>query len=63
MAISGAILKHPYAVRSIFDPLLWWREQRYSFPMMSYVARSLLVITASSAESECHFSSAGCIAM
>ena len=62
MAISGAILKQQNAVRSIFDPLLWWGKQRYSFPIISYVAKIILVISASSAESERHFSSAGHIA-
>ena len=36
-------------------------QQRYSFPILSYLARQLLVISASSAESERHFSGAGCI--
>ena len=49
-------------MRSIFDPPLWWGEQRYSFPIMSYVARTILVISASTAESECHFGSGGYVA-
>ena len=48
--------------RIIFDPLVWWGEQRYSFPILSHVARTILVISASSAESERHFSGAGRIA-
>ena len=61
-AISSVNLNQPNAVRIIFDPLLWWGEQKYSFPILSYVAKTILVITASSAESERHFSGAGRIA-
>jgi len=53
-ATCGAILKQPNSVRSIFDPLLWWKEQRYSFPIMSQVAKMIFIISTSSAESEQH---------
>ena len=46
-SVTGVNLKQPHAVRSIFDPLLWWGEQRYSFPVLSCLARQLLVIPAS----------------
>ena len=52
-------LKQIHAAWNIFDPLLWWGEQRYSFPILSCLARQLLVIPAFSAESERHFSDAG----
>jgi len=34
-SITGVNLTQAHAVRSIFDPLLWWGEQRYSFPVLS----------------------------
>ena len=55
-------LQHPDTVRSVFDPLLWWGQQSYNFPILSCLARQLLVIPVSSAESERHFSGAGRIA-
>ena len=58
-SISSVNLKQTGNVRSIFDPLLWWGEQRYSFSILSCLANQLLVIPASSAESERHFSGAG----
>ena len=61
-SITGVNLTQAHAVWSIFDPLLWWGEQRYSFPVLSCLARQLLVIPAASAESERHFSGAGRIA-
>ena len=45
----------------IFDPIKWWGKQIYKFPILSYLSQSFLVIQASSAESERHFSSAGCV--
>ena len=39
-----------------------WGEQGYSFPVLSCPARQLLVVPASSAESEKHFSGAARIA-
>ena len=60
--MGGVSLHQANAVRIIFDPLVWWGEQRYSFPILSHVARTMLVISASSAESERHFSGAGRIA-
>ena len=61
-SITGVNLTQAYAVRSIFVLLLWWVEQRYSFPVLSCLARQLLDIPAASAESERHFSGAGGIA-
>jgi len=61
-SITGVNLTQAHAIRSIFDPLLWWGEQRYNFPVSSYLARQLLVIPAASAELERHFSGAGKIA-
>ena len=55
-------LQQPDAVRSVFDPLLWWGQQSYNFPILCCLARQLLVIPASSAESERHFSGTGYIA-
>jgi len=54
-SITGVNLTQAHAIRSTFDPLLWWGEQKYSFPVLSYLARQLLVIPAASAESERHF--------
>jgi len=61
-SMGGVSLHQPNAVRIIFDPLVWWGGQRYSFPILSHVARTVLVISASSAESKRHFSGAGRIA-
>ena len=61
-SISSVDLQQPDAVRSVFDPLLWWGQQSYNFLILSCLARQLLVIPASSAESERHCSDAGCIA-
>jgi len=60
--MGGVSLHQPNAVRIIFDPLVWWGEQRYSFPILNHVARTVLVILASSVESERYFSGAGRIA-
>ena len=49
-------------MRLVFDPLLWWGQQSFNFPILSCLARQVLVIPASSAESERHFSGAGRIA-
>ena len=38
-SITGVNLKQAHAIRNIFDPLLWWGEQRYSFPVLSCLAR------------------------
>ena len=46
-------------VEEIFEPIKWWGEQSYKFLILSYLSQSFLVIQASSAESERHFSSAG----
>ena len=37
-SIAGVSLQQPDAVRSVFDPLLCWGQQRYSFPILSYLA-------------------------
>ena len=60
--MGGVSLHQANAIRIIFDSLVWWGEQRYSFPILNHVARTILVISASSAESERHFSGAGRIA-
>ena len=41
------------------NPLLFWREQQHTLPILSKIAKSVFVIQASSAESERHFSTAG----
>ncbi|KAI6655613.1 Zinc finger BED domain-containing protein 1-like [Oopsacas minuta] len=43
----------------IFDPIKWRGEHSCRFPIPSFLSQSFLVIQASSAESERHFSSAG----
>ncbi|KAI6657847.1 hypothetical protein LOD99_589 [Oopsacas minuta] len=43
----------------IFDPIKWWGKHSCRFPITSFLLQSFLVIQASSAESEHHFSSAG----
>ena len=43
----------------IFDPIKWWGKHSCKFPITSFLSQSFLVIQASSAESERHFSSAG----
>ena len=45
-SIAGVSLQQLDAVRSVFDPLLWWGQQRYSFSILSYLAQQLLVIPA-----------------
>ena len=42
-----------------FDPVAWWGKEKYRFPLLSTAAREILVIQASSAESERHFSTGG----
>ena len=44
---------------TIFDPLAWWGQNTGQFPLMSKLAKQILVIPASSAESERNFSTAG----
>ena len=39
-----------------FDPFKWWGEQHVQYPLLSDIARRVLVITISSAECERHFS-------
>ena len=46
-------------LEEIFDPIKWWGKQSFKFSILSYLSQSFLVIQASSAESERHFSSAG----
>lgn len=43
----------------VFGSLKWWRKNRYKFPILSSVAKSVFVVQASSAESERNFSKAG----
>lgn len=47
---------------SVFNPLQWWGSSKFRFPILSAVARSILVIQGASAESERHFSEAGRVA-
>ena len=46
----------------VFDPLLWWSKSSFKLPLLCKLAKQILVIPASSAESERHFSTAGKIA-
>ncbi|CAF2526776.1 unnamed protein product [Rotaria sp. Silwood2] len=41
------------------NPLLFWREQQQTLPILSNIAKSVFAIQASSEESERHFSTAG----
>ena len=41
-SITGVNLKQPHAVQSIFDRLLWWDEQRYSFLVLSCLEHLVL---------------------
>ncbi|CAF1361809.1 unnamed protein product [Rotaria sp. Silwood1] len=41
------------------NPLIFWRDQQSTLPILSKIAKSIYVIQASSAESERHFSMAG----
>lgn len=34
-SIAGVSLQQPEAVRSVFDPLLWWGQQMYSLPFFA----------------------------
>ena len=34
-SITGVDLQQPDAVRSVFDPLLWWGQQSFNFPILS----------------------------
>jgi len=57
-AIGIVNLTQLNAVCIIFDTLLWWGEQNYSISILNYVAKTKLVIAASSTESERQFSGA-----
>lgn len=46
----------------VFDPLQWWGVSKFRFPLLSTLAKTILVIQASSSESERHFSGAGKVA-
>ena len=47
----------------MFDPLSWWSKSSCKLPLLCKLAKQILVILASSAESERHhFSTAGKIA-
>lgn len=50
------------STNELFNPLTWWGEQKFKFPTLNHVAKMILVIQASSAESERHFSTSGKIA-
>ena len=43
----------------IDDPLVWWKEHRFQFPMIAVVARKWLSTPGSSTPSECVFSHCG----
>ncbi|KAM4590974.1 E3 SUMO-protein ligase ZBED1-like [Odontesthes bonariensis] len=43
------------------DPLAWWREKQFRFPLLSKIARKYMCICATSAPSERVFSTAGSI--
>ena len=42
-SIAEVSLQQPDAVRSVFDPLMWWGQHRYTFSILSFLARQLLV--------------------
>ena len=48
-----------YEVPEDNNPLIFWRDQQQSLPILSKIAKSVFVIQASLAESERHFSMAG----
>ena len=48
-----------YEVPEDNNPLILWRDQQQSLPILSKIAKSVFVIQASSAESERHFSMVG----
>lgn len=60
-SMGSASLHQENAVTIIIDqyPLVCWGEHKYGFPLLSHVARTILVILA---EPERHFSGAGRIA-
>ncbi|CAF1667100.1 unnamed protein product [Didymodactylos carnosus] len=43
------------------NPLKYWKQNREDYPMLSIISRQILVIQASSSESERHFSAGGAI--
>lgn len=47
------------AISLASDPLLWWKENLYKFPLLSCMARKLLCIPSTSVPSERVFSAAG----
>ena len=55
----GSIQDDSAFSESSFNPLLWWGKQKYRLPFLASAAKQILVIQASSAESERHFSTAG----
>ncbi|KAK2634951.1 hypothetical protein Ddye_029743 [Dipteronia dyeriana] len=44
-----------------FDLLLWWKTYTYRYPVLSHLARDVLVIPVSMVSSEQAFSTSGCI--
>lgn len=57
---SYMLLSVPH-VGEDFDILLWWKNNKFNFPLLSQVARSILCIPASSSKPESDFSVAGFI--
>ena len=45
-----------HTATDVFDPLYWWEQHEQSYPILSDCTRRLLVIPASSAACERHFS-------
>ena len=41
--MGGVSFHQANAVRIIFDLLVWWGEQRYSFPILSHVAQTIII--------------------
>ena len=56
---SLVVVTHGRQSGTIFGPLAWWGQNTGQFPLISKLAEQILVIHASSAESERNFSTAG----
>ena len=42
-----------------FDLLLWWRDHKLTFPILSIIARDIISVSVSTASSESYFSLTG----